>query len=105
MKNISLFYLLLAIAGCNSPTKETAVPFKSVPPDFENKTVQLPKGFTYTILFSEGDTLLNSQGLRTPAKGSQDMLIYMPIKKSSEHGYLYVNHEEHKPKVIAITGF
>lgn len=104
MKNILLLILGLAIAGCQPRVKETTSPFHAVSPDFENRTVIIPEGFTYTVLFQEGDTLLSSQGLLAPAKGSQDMLIYIPINQSSEHGYLYVNHEEHKPNSVLGDG-
>ncbi len=105
MKITSLPLALLLLCSCNQSQNNKAVDvFKPVPVNYTNQTVLLPEGFSYQILFSEGDTVVNSQGLRAPAKGSQDMLVYIPIDNSSEHGYLYANHEEHKPNKILGDG-
>ncbi len=78
--------------------------FQPVPASFFNRTVVLPEGFSYKVLFSEGDTVVTNSDVKAPAKGSQDMVVYIPIKGSSKHGYLYVNHEEHKPNALLGDG-
>lgn len=103
MKTIFFVLLLLFIEPCYSGTISSEL-FKPVAVNYNNNTVVIPEGFTYKILFSEGDTVLTNSGKKAPAKGSQDMIVYIPINNSSEHGYLYVNHEEHKPNAILGDG-
>ena len=69
---------------------ETFTPVQST---FQNEDLLLPKGFSYTVLFSEGDTVVDIFGKRGPAKGGHDLCIYIPLNDSSNHGYLYVGHE------------
>lgn len=104
MKRILLPLLCATVFGCHNKTAKQQTPFETVAVNYNNTTVQLPKGFTYQILFSEGDSVVNKNGLKAPAKGSHDMVIYIPIDGSSEHGYLYVNHEEHKPNTLLGDG-
>ena len=103
MKNLFCLSLGLALASCNTrPTSSTL--FKPVAINYNNRTVLIPDGFKYKVLFSEGDTVVTNSGIHAPAKGSHDMVIYIPIDSSSEHGYLYVNHEEHKPNALLGDG-
>jgi len=107
MKNyLSIAAALLMLAACNQPAKQTATIelFKPIPPNFDNRTVLIPEGFKYDVLYSEGDTVVTVNGVKAPAKGSQDMVVYIPIDNSSTHGYLYVNHEEHKPNALLGDG-
>jgi secreted PhoX family phosphatase len=103
MKNIIAFALLLAFGSCNTKQISSEL-FTPVAVNYNNRTVEIPEGFSYKILFSEGDTVITNSGKRAPAKGSHDMIVYIPINNSSEHGYLYVNHEEHKPNAILGDG-
>jgi len=97
------FVLLFLLQSCNQNQKATAL-FKPVAANYNNHTVQIPEGFKYKVLFSEGDTVVTNTGVRALAKGSHDMVIYIPIDASSVHGYLYVNHEEHKPNKLLGDG-
>ncbi|GAB6932473.1 PhoX family protein [Calditerricola satsumensis] len=68
--------------------------FRSLPPLRENDVI-VPKGFTYTILASFGDTI-NAKGERFG--DSADLTVYFPIDALSggtnaEDGLLWVNHE------------
>jgi secreted PhoX family phosphatase len=103
MKNCFYITLVLFLTSCHS-NNQTAGLFKAVPVNYDNHTVLIPEGFQYQLLFSEGDTVVTNSGIHAPAKGSQDMVIYIPIDSSSEHGYLYVNHEEHKPNKLLGDG-
>ena len=95
--------LLFFLQSCNQRQNITAL-FNRVAINYNNRTVQIPEGFTYKVLFSEGDTVVANSGIHAPAKGSQDMVVYIPIDNSNEHGYLYVNHEEHAPnKLLAMA--
>lgn len=94
--NKLLFALPLFFAACNAPKKQAEL-FKSVQANFNTETVVLPEGFSYSILFSEGDTVITSTGVKAPVKGSHDLVLYIPIDNSNKHGYLYVSHESHKP--------
>ncbi|HLP22380.1 MAG TPA: alkaline phosphatase PhoX [Chitinophagales bacterium] len=104
MKYIFFITCLVFITSCKTDKKTAAKLFEPVAINYNNHTVTLPKGFTYKILFSESDTVVTNAGVRALAKGSQDMIVYIPIKNSSEHGLLYVNHEEHKPNALLGDG-
>lgn len=47
----------------------------------------------YTILFQRGDTVWVNDSIYTSAKGNHDLISYLPINNSNEHGYLFVSHE------------
>ena len=53
----------------------------------------LPEGFSYTVLFSEGDMVLTKDSIYAPAKNDHDCIVYLPIDGSSTHGKLFVSHE------------
>lgn len=103
MKNLTFYTLCLFISACNHYKKSVDI-FKPVPSNYNNRTVLIPEGFKYQVLFSEGDTVTTNSGIHAPAKGSHDMVVYIPINSSSEHGYLYVNHEEHIPNKLLGDG-
>ncbi len=95
--------VIVSIISCNGQQTGTAL-FKPVAINDNNRTVIIPEGFSYKVLFSEGDTVITNSRINAPGKGSHDMVIYIPIDRSSEHGYLYVNHEEHKPNALLGDG-
>jgi len=71
--------------------------FEAIDTSFNNKTLLLPEGYSYKILFTEGrDDVVRADSMSFPAKGSHDMCVYLPIDGSSEHGWLYVGHETRK---------
>ncbi|MCX6200244.1 MAG: DUF839 domain-containing protein [Bacteroidetes bacterium] len=107
-RNLSFLILLVAfmlfgISSCQTKHQSFDI-FKPVAINYNNRTVLIPEGFKYKVLFSEGDTVVMNSGTHAPAKGSHDMVIYIPIDSSSEHGYIYVNHEEHKPNALLGDG-
>ncbi|CAN5174800.1 hypothetical protein BH09BAC1_BH09BAC1_30310 [soil metagenome] len=60
----------------------------------DNRTVILPEGFKYDILYTAfTDSVERMDGKRFPARNYADFTAYIPINGSSNHGYLYVNHE------------
>lgn len=68
--------------------------FTPISQDFSSDSLIIPEGFKYDILFTEGsDLVTRADGKKFPAKDDQDMLAYIPIDGSSEHGYLFVSHE------------
>ncbi|MCS6935177.1 MAG: PhoX family protein [Chitinophagales bacterium] len=96
---VMLFFLF----SCNRQAQKGDL-FVPVAPDFNNQTVVLPEGFRYTVLFSEGDTVIAPDGRSAPARGSHDLVVYIPINGSNEHGYLYVSHETHHPHPVLGDG-
>ena len=73
---------------------DTVPPFKAINADFKTKTIILPEGFTYTVLFSEGDEVTREDGQKFPAKGNHDMVVFVPDEESpNTKGILYVSHE------------
>ncbi len=95
MYRFTVVLVLSAIVGLAFaflPTGE--LPFKGIAPNDTTQDLLLPAGAQYDILFSEQlDSVLTDDGRKLPAKGKQDFLAYLPINGSSEHGYIYVNHE------------
>jgi len=65
--------------------------FKAIDTNFTTKTIVLPKGFRYDILFQEKDTVWVNDSVYAPAKGNHDMLAFLP--QSSTKGELFVSHE------------
>lgn len=80
------------------------IPFKSIPYNYTNKTLQLPPGFSYQVLYSAGDDVYNAKGVVAPGKAEQDMVVYVPIQNSSEHGWLYVSQEGRQSNAILGDG-
>ncbi|MDX2002417.1 MAG: DUF839 domain-containing protein [Chitinophagales bacterium] len=97
MRFLALFLAIAVLGGCNSqPDKplKAGIGFSSIKNNFDNQGLLLPEGAVYDILYSERtDSVLTADGKKFPAKGKQDYLAYIPIDGSSEHGYLFVNHE------------
>ncbi len=62
-------------------------------PFVESDSLILSPGLTYKVLFTEGDTVYNTQKESAPAKGSQDLVVYLPNNGSSTVGKLFVSHE------------
>ena len=87
-------------------TIDTIPAFKSVESNFTGKDLILPEGFTYTILFSEGDDVTRADGQRFPAKGNHDLSVFIPSKEHpNTKGILYVSHEtKHKNKDLGDGG-
>jgi len=75
----AVFPLLLILSACNSATSTKEL-FTPVNASFDNRTVVVPSGFKYQTLFAEGDTVVSINGVKAPAKGSQDLIVYIPIK-------------------------
>lgn len=98
-----IFPCLFLLEACNTANtpKELFIPVNA---NFDNRTVIIPTGFKYQTLFAEGDPVASISGAKAPAKGSQDLIVYIPIDNSSEHGLLYVSHESHKPNAILGDG-
>lgn len=110
MKNLikisTLLLFTLTIACQSGKNEQTEAPdemetefslFNPVDASDNTQTLIVPEGFKYDILFREKlDSVTKADGTMHPAKGKEDFTAYIPIDGSSEHGYLYVNHETHK---------
>lgn len=100
MKYFSLLLLSLTFFGCNSTSQQSNEPKETeiISPLFpsivntEGDNLILPSNFIYSILFQEGDSVLE-KGNKYPAKGDQDLVIYLPKEGSSTTGQLFVSHE------------
>jgi secreted PhoX family phosphatase len=80
--------------------------FNSIEANFSTEGIILPEGFTYTVLFSEGDDVLRADGKKFPAKGNHDLSIFIPDETHpNTKGVLYVSHEtKHKNKDLGDGG-
>lgn len=72
------------------PNKEL---FKPVNFSYSTQQLIIPEGFTYSILFSEGDEVITYQNKKTPAKGKHDFVGFIPTANNGKRGWLYVGHE------------
>lgn len=99
---VALAFPFLFSCGGNGETTEANTTgtvdsfslFKPLASNFDNKTVLIPEGYKYDILYSAGtDSVLRADGQKFPAREYADFTAYMPKDGSNEHGYLYVNHE------------
>ena len=62
--------------------------------NFAANTLIIPDNFNTKVLFSQTiDSVIRKDGLKFPAKGNHDMIAYVPIAGSSQHGWLFVSHE------------
>ncbi len=90
--SVAILSGVLAMLAMVFPKEEA--PFEGIAANYSTQGLILPKGAKYDVLFSEQlDSVVTDDGRKLPAKGKQDFLAYLPINGSSEHGYLYVNHE------------
>ena len=70
-----------------------------------NQDLILPEGFSYQVLFQgEKDSVIKADGSKHPAKEDNDMLAYLPIDGSSEHGLLYISHETYDTNSVLGDG-
>lgn len=72
---------------------DTLPPFESVASNFDTQTIILPEGFTYKVLFSEGDPVTRADGKKFPAKGNHDLCVFIPNNNDTNKAKLYVSHE------------
>jgi len=69
-------------------------PFVPIDTAYNSMDLELPEGFRYDVLFTEKrDKVTRADSMKFPSKGNHDLCVYIPIKNSSEHGYLYIGHE------------
>lgn len=63
--------------------------FKPVASNFDNRTVLIPEGYKYDMIYTAGiDSVLRADGKKFAARESADFTAYIPIDGSNEHGYL-----------------
>ncbi len=102
MKNLLLLGgFLIFWFGCTQKPKpqenqsqSTGLTFVSVTNHYDNKALVVPEGAQVDVLYrSVYDSAYYSNGDLLPAKRKIDFLAYQPIDGSSEHGYIFMNHE------------
>lgn len=72
----------------------SGVSFTPVANTYDNYDLKVPDGAVVDVLFTEAtDSVRWEDGSFKPARGKADFLAYIPIDGSSQHGYLFVNHE------------
>jgi uncharacterized protein len=85
------------LASCNKKTETETVStfiFNPVDTSFVSTKLIIPGGkFKAEVLYQEGENeKVEWKNTMAAAKGMQDFLVYLPIKGSSTHGILWVNH-------------
>ena len=78
---------------------DTIPPFKSIESNFSTTDLILPEGFSYRIIFQEGnDQVLRADGQKFPAKGKHDLTVFIPSEDDPDNkGILYISHETSGP--------
>lgn len=105
MKQFSLILLSVFFFSCSNISEteiEDITPeklykkvtiFNEVDTAFSHQDLKLPEGFTYQILYTEDrDSVVYGDNLLAPAKGSHDMMEFIP--SGMKKGTLYVGHED-----------
>lgn len=73
--------------------KTVPLPFKSITHNFNYEGIILPNGFTYEVLFSEGDLVQTADGNSYPARGNLDMIGLHYTDKEKKNAQVFVSHE------------
>ena len=76
---------------------DTIPPFESIPSNFNTTDLLIPDGFTYRVIFSEGDMVTRADGEKFPAKGKHDLTVFIPDESDPNKGILYISHETSGP--------
>lgn len=80
--------------GAVNEVKETTpLPFTSIEHDFKYQGIILPEGFTYEVLFSQGDPVKVASGEKYPARGSHDMVGIHYTNEEKTQAQMYISHE------------
>ena len=87
-----LFFSCSTNSSSQPPNEEKKHLFDGVK-EKESEELELPKGFSFDVLFQEGDEVETEEGTKHPSKGSHDLVIYLPDEGSSDEGELFVSHE------------
>lgn len=87
-----------SIVHVEDVVRETFTPldsfFVGIDTNFTTQKLLIPENLDVKILFTEKlDQVVNHLGVSAPAKKDHDMITYLPIDGSSEHGWLYIGHE------------
>lgn len=84
---IALFSLLAFTASLGQDL------FPEINAKYPNTDILLPEGYSYKILFSEGqENVQKLDGTQSKAKGKHDFLTFIPIR--NDWGLIYVGHED-----------
>jgi len=113
MKLLFLFVIPILIFSCGAEEEaveevqtedsviveevDTLPPFESIPSNFNTTDLLLPEGFTYRVIFSEGDMVTRPDGEKFPAKGKHDLTVFIPDDTDPDKGILYISHETSGP--------
>lgn len=96
----------MASCGTQQPAEDAADKplFNPIATSYDTRTVLIPEGFDYGLVFCEGEEVETNDGRVAPAKGMADLVIYIPINGSGTHGTLYVGHETHDTSAVLGDG-
>lgn len=118
-KHTYLIWIFLGLASCQpgagaeqsemaaSPAEDSVLVVEDVDPiipldsiftevdsSYTHNTLIVPEGFHVEILFREGlDEVVRADGQKAPAKGSHDMVAFLPDEGNPDKAWLYVSHE------------
>ena len=100
MKQIIYLVVLINFCACAQEQKKDKEEEKTIhqlnfknTPFIESDSLVLMNGLSYKVLFKQGDTVLNAANKKAAAKGSHDLVVYLPNNNSSNKGDLFVSHE------------
>lgn len=62
----------------------------------QENTFKLRKPLTFSVIFSEGDSVLNKEMQKAPSKGENDYIAFIPDTNDKNKAQLFISHESHK---------
>jgi len=105
MKNRYLIFLPLLLIACNSNDNiKEKKKFPTVAPPLHKSDLVINPHFHVSIVFSQGDTVYNSEGITAPAKGKHDCSVFIPDENNTNKGTLFIGHETTKPNDLLGDG-
>lgn len=67
--------------------------FSPIDTNFAATATIIPQGYQFQALLTAGDTVVRADGVRSPSRSNNDLVVFIPIAGSTTDGYLYVAHE------------
>lgn len=70
----------------------------------QDSALKLRKPLTFTVIFSEGDSVFNKEMIKAPSKGENDYIAFIPKTDDTNKAQLFISHESHSSDVLLGDG-
>lgn len=61
----------------------------------QDNTLKLREPLNFSVIFSEGDTVINLNQEKSPSKGDNDFIAFIPSTLNKNQAQLFISHESH----------